>query len=96
MIANNHKAREGGAPSEPVKLFEPDLKSTSYKIPIIKLVTSLLIITACMFRGSIFHVENKLLIFIFSFAAVALVISCILIVYISCCEIFATFENKFV
>ena len=76
-----------------VKLFEPDLKSTSYKIPIIKVVTSLLIITACMFRGSIFHVENKLLIFIFSFAAVALVISCVLIVYISCCEIFATFEN---
>ena len=76
-----------------MKLFEPDLKSTSYKIPIIKLVTSVLIITACMFRGSIFHVENKLLIFIFSFVAVALVISCILVVYISCCEIFATFEN---
>lgn len=76
-----------------MKLFEPNLNSTSYTIPIIKLVISVAIITACVFRNSIFHIENKLLGIIFSSVAFVFTIICIVIAYISCCEIYATFEN---
>ena len=76
-----------------MKLFEPNLNSTSYKIPIIKLVISVAIITACVFRNSIFHIENKLLGIIFSSVAFVFTIICVVIAYISCCEIYATFEN---
>ena len=76
-----------------MKLFEPNLNSTSYTIPIIKLVISVVIITACVFRNSIFHIENKLLGIIFSSVAFVFTIICVVIAYISCCEIYATFEN---
>ena len=76
-----------------MKLFEPNLNSTSYTIPIIKLVISVAIITACVFRNSIFHVENKLLGIIFSSVAFVFTIVCVVIVYVSCCEIYAIFEN---
>ena len=74
-----------------MKLFEPNLNSSSYTIPIIKLIVSVLIIIACVFRKSIFGFENKSLRVIVSVAAFLLTIVCIVIAYISCCEIYATF-----
>lgn len=76
-----------------MKLFEPNLNSSSYTIPIIKLIVSVLIIIACVFRKSIFGFENKSLGVIVSVAAFLLTIVCIVIAYISCCEIYATYEN---
>lgn len=76
-----------------MKLFEPNLNSTNYAPPIIKLSICVIVILICMFRKTIFNCDIKPLSTIISVISFVLTIVCVIVAYISCCEIYATFEN---
>lgn len=76
-----------------MKLFRPNMNSKNYFIPIIKLIISISLILICIFRKAIIPIENSVLNVFVAIICFIVGMSCILTLYISCIEIFATYEN---
>lgn len=77
-----------------MKLFEVQTNSLSYVYPITKIILSAAIILICIFRRKLFNIPEGVIDGLASIISFALVLLCILILYISFGEIFHTYSNR--
>ncbi len=77
-----------------MKIFELQTKLTSYTYPIIKILLSIAFLLLLLFRNNIFGIPRGAWNFFVSLVCVCAGIMCILIIYISMCEVFQTFSNR--